>query len=956
MSLDSIETEELLLINISTKDEVIPPRAVRSVLNAKRFHSELFGWQSDEQVTFLLRDVADSGNAAAGPVPRNIVMAEVSPPDKTFESYLPLDQLFALMNHEVAHLATNDAHGAAEQFWRRLFLGKPAQTSAHPETLAYAYLTAPRATSPRWASEGIATFMETWMAGGVGRAQGGFDEMVFRAMVRDGAPFYSNLGVASEGAKVDFNTSTNAYLYGTRFMSYLAYRYSPGQLIEWFRRDPGSRRYYAAQFKQVFGATLEQVWQQWIEFEHNFQARNLEEVRRFPLTRGQRIGTEPVGWVSRMFIDETSNSLVGGLMYPGVVAHLGAVSLADGAETNLHDVKGPMKYSVTSTAWDPVARRLFFTEDQSRKRDLMYLDLPTGEVTRIARNARIGQLVFNRKDRSLWGVRHQGGKVELVGTPYPYQRLKTVYRAPYGQVISDMDISPDGRFLSATVGDIKGRQSLQVFRISDLVRGKFKPAAQFNFGRAYPENFVFSPDGKYLYGSSYFTGVSNIYRFELKNGRMHAVTNAETGFFRPIPQADGSLIVFEYTGAGFVPLRLEDPRPLQHLGTITFFGNEIVKKHPVLATWGVGDPDQIDLEPLIKSREPYNPMRRLEQESAYPIIEGYKEQPALGYSFNWSDRLGLDSLKLDLSYSIDSAVESDERLHVDAQYKHMDWTVRYWRNDANFYDLFGPTERSRKGEAFIVGYDDAVIYDLPRRLDFSADVAYYRDLDTLPVNQNAQELIDQLWSGGFGWNYAHAYGSQGSSEEEKGVRWAVRSDLDYADTTLYPRLYATLDLGFALPVEHASIWVYSAAGAGDGNRDEALTNFYFGGFGNNYVDDNVVRRYRNYDSLPGFEIGQISARQFARSVVEVNAPPIRFAEVGSPGFYLGEIRPAAFAGTLWSEPGTSLDATYSTIGVQFDLSFTALHRQPMTISIGFARGFGSGEDASSEFMLSLKIL
>ena len=69
-----------------------------------------------------------------------------------------------------------------------------------------------------------------------------------------------------------------------------------------------------------------------------------------------------------------------------------------------------MKYSVTSTAWDPVARRLFFTEDQSRKRDLMYLDLSTGEVTRIARNARIGQLVFNRKDRSLWGVRHQGAR------------------------------------------------------------------------------------------------------------------------------------------------------------------------------------------------------------------------------------------------------------------------------------------------------------------------------------------------------------------------------------------------------------------------------------------------------------------------------------------------------------------------------------------------------------------
>ena len=33
--------------------------------------------------------------------------------------------------------------------------------------------------------EGSAVFFETWMAGGLGRAQGGYDEMVFRAKVHD---------------------------------------------------------------------------------------------------------------------------------------------------------------------------------------------------------------------------------------------------------------------------------------------------------------------------------------------------------------------------------------------------------------------------------------------------------------------------------------------------------------------------------------------------------------------------------------------------------------------------------------------------------------------------------------------------------------------------------------------------------------------------------------------------
>ena len=60
------------------------------------------------------------------------------------------------------------------------------------------------------------------MDGGLGRAQGGYDEMVFRAMVKDGAHIYDPLGLVSEGTKIDFQLQINAYLYGTRFMTWLA--------------------------------------------------------------------------------------------------------------------------------------------------------------------------------------------------------------------------------------------------------------------------------------------------------------------------------------------------------------------------------------------------------------------------------------------------------------------------------------------------------------------------------------------------------------------------------------------------------------------------------------------------------------------------------------------------------------------------------------------------------------
>lgn len=956
IALKTLETKDLLLVNAAGNEPAIASHAAKSYLNASAFHQRLFRWSPDGQVSLLFMDFQDEGNASAGVVPRNLVTSEVSPPGKAFESFPPVDPIFALMNHEVAHLATLGYSGPSETTWRKIFAGTPAQSSEHPETIGYAYLAAPRTAMPRWTSEGIATFMDTWMTGGIGRAQGGFDEMVFRAMVRDGTPFYSNLGVASVGGVLDFNTGRNAYLYGTRFMSYLACHYSPEKLVEWFRQDSGSERYYADQFEKVFGEPLEVVWQHWIDFEHEFQKKNLSAVRAHPLTSGEPLSAEPIGWVSRMFVDEKSNSLVGGLMYPGVVAHLATISLDTGTEQPLHDIKGEVKYLVTSTAWDPESRRLFFTEDNNAWRDLRSLDMATGKVTDIATDTRIGHLAFNRADKSLWGVKHQGGNVTLVGIPAPYEKLIELHKMPYGQVISDLDISPNGTLLSATVGDRQGNQRLQVFRISELVNGVFAPAAQFDFGRAFPENFVFSPDGKYLYGSSYYTGVSNIYRFDLATFQMDAVTNAETGFFRPIPQADGSLIVFEYTGDGFKPLRLRNPQPLQDLSAISFLGNELVTKYPVVGTWGAGDPAKVELESQITSREDYVPWRRLKHESSYPILEAYKERAAVGYSFNWSDPVQLDSARLDLSYSPGGSIESDERLHVDARYKHMDWGIRYRHNDADFYDLFGPTERSRKGDSLVVSYDHFMVYDMPRTLKFSADLGYSRSLDTLPTNQNAAVQIDELWSGNFGWEFSHKKRSQGAAVDEKGLRWELRSDMDYAQSELYPKIHGALDVGFALPFKHASVWLYTSAGTANGDRDDALTEFYFGGYGNNYVDNGSVKRYRDYDSLPGFEIGEISAKRFAKSVVELNTPPIRFAEVGTPALYLGEIQPSIFAGTLFAEPGSSREERYSTVGVQFDLSFTALHRLPMTVSVGYARGFASGGDSSGEFMLSLKIL
>ena len=956
LDLDVLETDDLRLIYLDPFQTYLVPHAARTFHNSLEFQKRVFGWTPYEKTTVLLTDLADYGNAGAGASPRNGLTVYIAPPSHTLETLPGSERLYSLMNHELVHIANMDMANSRDLRWRSFFGGKPRQTEDHPETILYNYLAAPRLSVPRWYLEGAASFMETWMAGGIGRAQGAYDEMVFRAMVRDDAHFYSNLGLVSKGVAADFQTGTNAYLYGTRFFSYLAYTYSPEQVVAWLKRDEDSEPYYARQFEKVFGAPLEQAWDEWIAWEREFQRANLAAVRQHPLTPLRRVTDRGLGSVSKSYYDPELKALVGAFQYPGVVAYAGVLPLDGSPGRKLTDIKGPMKYRVTSTAYDASTKTLFYTADNDAYRDLMAVDARGGKSRRLLEDARIGDLAFDPSDRALWGLRHLNGYVTLVRIPYPYESWNQVYTWPYGHEPFELDVSADGSLLSLSVMEIDGTVFLRVFRTADLEDGKAEAITQFDFGPAIPEGFVFTPDGRYLYGSSYYTGVSNIFRYEIATGELEAVSNAETGLFRPIPMDDGSLVVQEYTGEGFAPVVM-DPRPLDDVSAITFLGAEIAKKHPVVQDWVVGSPSEIDLDSRVTRRGKYRPARELEFGDGYPIIEGYRDSVALGWHLRFEDPAQLHRLDLAASYSPDSDLPSSERPHFSARYRTLNWRFEYWHNDADFYDLFGPTKRSRKGDAFITEYDRTLIWDDPRKLDFKAGVAWFTGLDTLPGNQNVPFDFEDILSGKLELDYTNTRRSQASVDHEKGFRWNVVASGDHAEGDTVPKLRGGFDVGFALPLANASVWLYSAAGTAGGDRENSLANFYFGGFGNNYVDDGEVKRYREYDSFPGFEIDELAGQDFAKSVLELNLPPLRFEEVGKPGFFLGYLRPALFAGVLSTDVSDgSLRRTVYNAGAQVDLSFTIVHRLPMTLSFGYAAGFEDGRKLDDEWMISLKIL
>ena len=953
--LSKLETKDLTLLYLDPLQTYLTPYIARAFENSVAFHEKNLRWKPWEPVTILLKDFADYGNAAALGSPSNMVLLDVAPLSLSMETFSPGERFYTLMNHELTHVGTIDVWNSHDAGWRKFLGGKPMPIQKHPESILYNFLTSPRNLTPRWYMEGSAVFHETWMAGGLGRAQGGYDEMVFRAKVHDHLRLFSPLGLESEGTQIDFQVGANSYLYGTRFFSYLALTYGVDKTMDWLRRSEDSKAFYSANFRHVFGKSLNEGWADWIAFEHKFQEANLARLAQYPLSEPKHLSPHGLGSMSRGFIDGKTNSLIAAFRYPGRIGFLGRMDLSTGKLTHFTDLNGMMLYKVTSIAFDPDSRTAFYTDENYAYRDINAIDVDTGKKRRLLTDARIGDLAFDRADKSLWGIRHQNGFVTLVRIPPPYTSFNQVKTFRYGEILFDLDVSPDGDLISASYGTVDGKQSVKVWKRADLMAGNSdEPVATLSLATSIPENFTFTPDGKALLGNSYYTGVSNVVRLDVATGKYDVLTNAATGFFRPQLRPDGSLFVYDYTGEGFNPAIVQ-PEVRQDLANIRFLGTEVVNARPELKQWGVGSPAKVPLDQLIIARGMYDPFKRMRFDAHYPIVSGYGQSPAFGYYLHLADPLQFRQLSAAVSISPFNKVRGPERLHVDVEYQTPTWKLTYWHNLADIYDLAGPVLRSRKGNAFIADYTKPLIYDPPRQLDIVGSAAAYFGLTRLPGAQNIVSP-SEIQSAEIGLKYTNTAKALGGVDHEKCIEGRIMAAADHADGNTFPKLYGGMSAGAALPWSNSSAWLYAHAGIGGGPRFSPLAAYYIGAFRNNYVDDRPEKRYRELESFPGFDIDEITARKFARVTGEINLPPVRFAEVGTPAFYMSYIRPAVFAGAMATQAPDGSGHHYMDLGAQLDLNFTVALRLPVVLSVGTAAGWADGHYRGTEWLASLKIM
>jgi hypothetical protein len=984
------------------------PHLTRCFENSLDFHKQLFDYTPSEYVTIVMQDNDDIGFAGATGVPYNWMSMGIAPYEYVYEVSPTNERINWVMSHELLHIVATDQAASSDRFFRTIFSGKVSADDRDPISLLYSYLTAPRLYAPRWYHEGTATFMETWMSGGFGRVQGGYDEMVFRTKVAEGTPFFRLVGLESEGKTTDFQLGVNAYLYGTRFVSYCAYTYGPERIVEWVRRADGSRRHYSAQFKHVFGRNLGDVWNEWIEWEHGWQQTNLDTIAQYPLTEYRPLTDQALGSVSRAHYNPDSRKLYAAVLYPNEFAHIAEIDIDTGEMRKITGIRTPGLFYVTSLAYDEKRNRLFYTTDNSQSwRDLHEVDINTGESTQLKKNARTGDLALNRQDNSLWGIMHFNGHSFIARIPEPYDSLEYTATLPYGYDLFDIDVSPDGRYLTGCAIDWKGNRRLVRYQTEALRRGDMSRSQLFEFRRNKntAANFVHTPDGRYIFGTSYYSGVSNVYRYDVDKDKMEIITNTDTGFFRPVPVSNDSLIVFRFTSEGFLPVMIgiepidsltlveqiaesqEEKEEKKTVRGITFLGNDIWRRYPVVDKWNIGTPGEIDLDSVVVDYGDYNGFKNIRLTNIYPIVQSYKTRVAWGLRFNFRDRVGLHYFEVDGLVTPSESLADDEKGHLLANYtwnwgRGGWWEFGGWYNRTDFYDVFGPTKTARKGYSLSAAYNRTITHESPKTLGYTLSLDGYGGLETLPFYQNVQAVFEEYLSAYGQLSYTNKRGTIGGIEKEKGVSWSLNGVLNLInpeDATLnpnvvpegadslirassrraYPQMWLDFDYGFRLPWAHSSIWLRPALGQSFAPRKvppEPLNNFFFGGFGNNWVDHKSVNRYRNFYAFPGIELNSLGGTNYAKLLVEWGLPVVRFSRFGTPTFYLSSAHLTLFTtGITTNLDDSSLQRTLFNVGAQLNIKLVSFFSLPYTFSVGYAAAFEENERYSDELMISLKI-
>jgi len=952
------------------------PHLVNMYESGRTIHNGIWGIDTTGKAMIqppmmMITDMCDDGNGGVTPIPTNMIAIGMAPVNFSYFISPSPERYYQLFRHEYTHTVTTDKTAKADRFWRTALGGKFSVEAKYPFSALWSFLGVPRWYTPRWYQESVACFMETWLSGGVGRALGGYDEMYFRSIVDSGEKLFSVVGLETEGTASDFQSGTNSYLYGTRFINYLELKYGLEKTLAFYNRTEDSKALINKQFKSVFGKDLKTVWTEWTEYEKVHQKEQLDIIGEYPITQTTPLTKEALGSVSQIVLDEENGCAYYAVNHPGDFAHVERLDLKTLKIKKLHVIDNPMMYQTCYLTMDKKRQRLYWTTQNNKYRGIRVYDLKKKRIVKSLNFQRCSELVFDNAGDYLYGMFTNKGSLYLCRYSPDLSERTILHSFPFGLSVFDLDVSHDGKYLSATTSGDNGEQSLIRFDLKDLENAGFTYETLYTSQDANLGQFRFAPGDSVMIGSSYYTGVSNIWSLDLKTKEMSLLSNTRIGLFSPQIKEDGDVIALEFERNGLRPVTFK-PSVIKDANAIELLGQKAYMAHSEeLEKLGESKykiPD-IKFEEVYDSIKVYNSFTNLRFTGAYPQLSGFRDKgsfnnvtPVLEYRFTFQDPLGIHSLKMNVGLSPWSKNDPVNQYHAMLEWDFWGVSLKAAWNPTSFYDLFGPLQSSRKGWMVGIGYESSNSMLPPTTHTYGGSIAAYGMMDALPLYQEIQTTITSFQTADLYYEYRKTRSTVGAVTEESGIIAGIDFYTYLADKKFYPSVNAHCDLGFLIPgIRNTSIWLRSAIGQNFGDPASEFGNEYFGGFGNNWVDYRAANRYRSVNSFAGVKIDEIKAHSFAKLMAEINIRPIRYRNAGFINIYPTYSQFNVFSSGLVTDPwGQKISGLpcqgYVNVGIQLNTEIVLFKFLRTTWSLGYARSFNPDGTNCGDILFSLKLL
>ncbi len=519
----TVETEHFIINYYEPMDDV----AHRVGVVAERAHRTLspaLDHLPTEKTLVFIADDTDSANGFASVLPRNAIQIYATGPTAFSELDDHEDWLYGLIAHEYTHILHIDTMSGLPRIYNQIF-GRT---------------WAPNQITPRWLIEGIAVYEESKRSAG-GRNRGTrFDQFIRIAR-------HANADLRLDevsGSPRRFPHGNAAYVYGSHFMRYIFDRFGDDTLRTMAHTAGGYAVPFALnrQIAKVTGHPFTELYDDWKLSLRDKYAMEEGAAERRGIRAGRALTHTAEGNSFQRWSADGKEVLWE--QYTGdSLSKIRAVDRDTDKTRDVLQIEATGPFDIASDGSIVFEQGWQFRRDYSFE-DLVRWDAHSGEITRLTTGRRARDPALSPDGRKVsYSENGRSESVLAVMDVVPNAPSSVVWRGERYDQAYQSCWSPDAKRIAFSAWRGGGLRDILVV---ELASGA---VTEITHDRAVDMSPAWSADGKTIYFDSDRTGISNIYAYDLADGRTWQVTNVLGGAFGGRPSPDGQRLVFSAAAA-----------------------------------------------------------------------------------------------------------------------------------------------------------------------------------------------------------------------------------------------------------------------------------------------------------------------------------------------------------------------------------------------------------------------